>query len=198
MFKWISVLGNSFGTGHHQYGRIQSCNHKSACLLSPFSSYLLHGKCGFLLFKVENLPNLPSLLIQFFPFICICPQTESSSPCPHQKVFQSSLIYLIYISVLIAFGFSHTRTFLLNCFGSIWNILTLPHLTRSPLSVLLIPSLFQDLAHQWRIRSLNTAYSCKAPFHSSSQLDWWTSHTHTQLLRVWCPCVWSRPLGWAD
>lgn len=93
---------------------------------------------------------------------------------------------------------------LLNCFGYLWNMLVLSRLTQSALSLFSkCPSLSQDLAYQCRIRSFNTAYNCKDPFHSPFQLDSWTSHTAPRRWGVWCPCVvagaqlnvwrWQRP-----
>lgn len=140
------------------------------CVFFLFTEHLKFGK---FINSVFPLHLHPPSNIEFFSF-------------PPPKGVQVFSDISFCGNVLIAFGFSYTRTFLLNCCGSIWNILTLPHLTQSPLSVLLIPSLFQDLAYQWRIRSFNTAYSCKAPFHSSSQLDWWTSHTAPQRLVSVC------------
>lgn len=93
---------------------------------------------------------------------------------------------------------------LLNCFGYLWNMLVLSHLTQSALSLFSkCPSLSQDLAYQCRIRSFNTAYHCKDPFHSPFQVDSRTSHTAPRRWGVWCPCVvagaqlnvwrWQRP-----
>lgn len=58
----------------------------------------------------------------------------------------------------------------------------------SPLPLTLFP--YNRISHiNGGLVRLTKAYHHKAPFHSSFQLDLWTSHAAPRLRRLWCACV---------